>query len=216
MRLSRFHHLIRPAAVALAMAAQLPAPAAQADVLLSNLAEPTRDTSALSDVLWGAQSFINDGDSHHLTRIRAVVGGASGAPDVFAELRDGSTTGALLSTFVLPSFGGAYSARTFTPLSSVTLNPGGTYFFVLGVTGGGFGWSYAEGNKQVGTGSFAQYEYSVNKGATWTSFGGDNPFFLEVNTGGVPEPATWAMMILGFGLIGTLARRRRAVGLYPA
>ena len=27
----------------------------------------------------------------------------------------------------------------------------------------------------------------------------------------VPEPATWAMMILGFGLIGVTARRRRSV-----
>ena len=27
-------------------------------------------------------------------------------------------------------------------------------------------------------------------------------------TGAVPEPATWAMMIGGFGLIGSLARRR--------
>lgn len=30
-------------------------------------------------------------------------------------------------------------------------------------------------------------------------------------TSAVPEPATWAMMIMGFGLVGTLARRRRAV-----
>jgi len=28
----------------------------------------------------------------------------------------------------------------------------------------------------------------------------------------VPEPATWAMMILGFGALGTAARRRRTVG----
>ena len=210
MRLSRFHHLIRPAFVALALAAPLAAPAARADVLLSNLAEPTRDTSALSDVLWGAQSFLNDGDSHNLASIRAVVGGAGGAPVVFAELRDGSTSGTVLSTFALPSFTGAYSARTFTPLSSVTLNPGGTYFFLLGVTGGGIGWSYAEGNNQVGTGSFGQYEYSENQGATWTNYGVDNPFFLEVNVGGVPEPAAWAMMILGFGLAGAALRRRSA------
>ena len=27
--------------------------------------------------------------------------------------------------------------------------------------------------------------------------------------GGVPEPATWAMMIMGFGFVGNAARRRR-------
>lgn len=31
------------------------------------------------------------------------------------------------------------------------------------------------------------------------------------STGGVPEPATWAMMILGLGLIGSSIRRRRVV-----
>lgn len=30
-------------------------------------------------------------------------------------------------------------------------------------------------------------------------------------TGGIPEPATWAMMILGFGFVGLAARRRRAI-----
>lgn len=30
---------------------------------------------------------------------------------------------------------------------------------------------------------------------------------------GVPEPAAWAMMIMGFGLVGVISRRRRAVGL---
>jgi len=29
-------------------------------------------------------------------------------------------------------------------------------------------------------------------------------------SGGVPEPATWALMLLGFGAIGTAMRRRRA------
>jgi hypothetical protein len=30
-------------------------------------------------------------------------------------------------------------------------------------------------------------------------------------TGAVPEPATWGMMVLGFGLVGAAARRRRGV-----
>jgi len=37
----------------------------------------------------------------------------------------------------------------------------------------------------------------------------DNVTFDEV--GGVPEPSAWAMMIMGFGGVGALMRRRRAI-----
>ncbi len=33
----------------------------------------------------------------------------------------------------------------------------------------------------------------------------------QIYVGGIPEPATWAMMILGFGVIGSALRRRRQV-----
>ena len=32
----------------------------------------------------------------------------------------------------------------------------------------------------------------------------------------VPEPATWAMLIAGFGGVGALMRRRRSVGQFAA
>jgi PEP-CTERM motif len=54
---------------------------------------------------------------------------------------------------------------------------------------------------------------SFNIGA----LGGDNvgPVLDNVNLsiapGAVPEPATWMMMILGFGLIGSAMRRRKAI-----
>ena len=35
--------------------------------------------------------------------------------------------------------------------------------------------------------------------------------FIPVVAAGVPEPATWGMMILGFGLVGTALRLRRKV-----
>jgi hypothetical protein len=44
------------------------------------------------------------------------------------------------------------------------------------------------------------------------STGAANGYVVEYRlapSGGVPEPATWAMMILGFGLAGTMVRRRR-------
>lgn len=48
-------------------------------------------------------------------------------------------------------------------------------------------------------------------GATFSST--QNSFeFDNIAVGGVPEPVTWAMMIAGFGLIGSTLRRRRAVG----
>ncbi len=60
-------------------------------------------------------------------------------------------------------------------------------------------------------------------GETTSNFhSGGDPFQLRVNelnlayngstvVGGVPEPASWAMMIAGFGLIGATMRRRAAV-----
>jgi hypothetical protein len=35
----------------------------------------------------------------------------------------------------------------------------------------------------------------------------------SIATGAVPEPATWAMMIAGFGLVGAVARRRRTLAV---
>jgi hypothetical protein len=41
--------------------------------------------------------------------------------------------------------------------------------------------------------------------------GAFDAFQIGDGNGAVPEPATWAMMILGFGLVGAAARRRTAV-----
>ncbi len=38
-------------------------------------------------------------------------------------------------------------------------------------------------------------------------------YFLSQGGNGVPEPATWAMLIAGFGLVGAAARRRNSSGV---
>ena len=45
---------------------------------------------------------------------------------------------------------------------------------------------------------------------TATVGGNGGVFFDNLSvTGGVPEPAVWAMMLAGFGLMGAALRRRR-------
>jgi hypothetical protein len=45
----------------------------------------------------------------------------------------------------------------------------------------------------------------------WDGGGQDNSDFIRVSVTSVPEPASWAMLIAGFGLVGAAARRRRAI-----
>ena len=186
------------------------APAAQAVVLVSNIAEPVRATTLVESALWAAQSFVNDGNSWSFSNIRTVIGDAVGGPDVVAELHQGAAPGTSITTFTVPGLAGPTGIKTILPLSAVTLAPGETYWLVFGVDGGGsFGWSYAEGNGQTGTGSLGSYAYSFDQGATWGSFGPDNPYLIEVNVTLVPETAAWALMIGGFGLAGAALRSRR-------
>jgi len=48
---------------------------------------------------------------------------------------------------------------------------------------------------------------------SFTAFSSSNAFEFDM---AVPEPATWAMMILGFGLVGFAARRRERLALAAA
>ncbi len=46
--------------------------------------------------------------------------------------------------------------------------------------------------------------------------GGDGNDYVgnfRISAGAVPEPASWAMMILGFGAVGTVARRRNRIAV---
>ena len=78
-----------------------------------------------------------------------------------------------------------------------------------------FGWGFGndiDGNGTVG--AFADYAGGDNRvsedgGNSWSVTGYDRAFRTWVEAGAVPEPASWAMLIAGFGLVGAMARRRR-------
>ncbi|OYU15306.1 MAG: hypothetical protein CFE37_06910 [Alphaproteobacteria bacterium PA4] len=60
------------------------------------------------------------------------------------------------------------------------------------------GWNIATGARDSGTVQFTSTQIATYTGAVF-------------NAAAVPEPASWAMLIAGFGLIGAAQRRRRAV-----
>lgn len=67
----------------------------------------------------------------------------------------------------------------------------------------------------VATGISTAISFTVSPQSS--SFGNNDPLIdgviFDGATGAVPEPATWAMMLSGFGLVGAAARRRRLKAL---
>jgi hypothetical protein len=64
---------------------------------------------------------------------------------------------------------------------------------------------------------FSFTQAATSAATTLTIFGSDSPAFIDLDdvsvveavSSGAPEPASWALMILGFGLAGGALRRRR-------
>lgn len=59
------------------------------------------------------------------------------------------------------------------------------------------------------SGHFINYTYNYDTNRYVSKAGGD--FNIDTVTVAVPEPATWLMMIAGFGLVGVAVRRKRMV-----
>ena len=101
---------------------------------------------------------------------------------------------------------GSYAAGTVLTFSLHVLNTGDT--FLSGLAGANpDGVGHAAVNN-LGRGSTVGFEDFFG--------GGDRDYndlnFSLTNSGAVPEPATWAMMILGFGFVGAALRTRRSIG----
>ena len=63
-----------------------------------------------------------------------------------------------------------------------------------------------------GTSGRVSYDLGGQAGITSATFtSSQSAFEIDALASAVPEPATWAMMMAGFGLIGGAARRRRRV-----
>jgi hypothetical protein len=79
----------------------------------------------------------------------------------------------------------------------------GTASFFAGVS------TVGDGGGKANFGNSAHFSFILPKDVTFTS--GSGVSFTAV--GGVPEPSTWAMMLVGFGTIGAAMRRRRNIAI---
>lgn len=117
---------------------------------------------------------------------------------------------------VVNIFGSALTA-TASELRFNFADPNGTYFqfaeFPLGAGGERHFWCLETGFGCTGNGlgpANAEAAYSVGGYVTQPRFG--LATIATANTTiGVPEPAAWALLIGGFGLVGGMQRRQRSV-----
>jgi hypothetical protein len=125
--------------------------------------------------------FSGAGGSTDISNVNLTFSDFAGGP-----LPESFVGGQILSGTYLPSNYGDYE---FTFFDNVT--------------------SFAGFNTLTGNGTWTLYVDDVFPEDGGTVAGG---WSLDIVTsaGGVPEPATWAMMIGGFGLAGTAIRRRRS------
>jgi hypothetical protein len=129
------------------------------------------------------------------------------ANDAILNVTSGFTTG----------FSFFYTSST---AASVTvydgLNATGNVLGSLALTANAFGCPGDPGGafscwSPVGV-AFSGTAFSIDFGGTANQSGFDNITFGSARPGVIPEPATWAMLIAGFGLVGfAMRRRQRAV-----
>jgi hypothetical protein len=163
-------------------------------------------TAGLSGVLAQIDVMVGGNIAYPMNlRLRPVTGGVIDANDsnIIASFSftapDWNTTGPLI-----------YPGPTSVNVSSAGLSvtAGSQYAFTLDSAAdpaGLGGWAHYSGSYQGGQGYYRNSAASI-----FASAGADHAFATFVETSSaVPEPSTWAMMLLGFGAIGFAMRRRK-------
>lgn len=107
-------------------------------------------------------------------------------------------------TLSLGGTGGTVTGQAYGGTNNTALSLANLFGAIGPLSGGAYSGS--------SSGSFvaSANPYALTLGATITrSSAGTSTGDLNLTVGAVPEPATWAMMLLGFGGIGMTMRRRR-------
>jgi hypothetical protein len=121
--------------------------------------------------------------------------------------------GTILGELYTVSFAYSRNAASAPATATATVSAGGSFLNVIAASNDSFG---SANNFLWKTGSFTFVGTGNNETITLAATipGNGGVFFDAVSVSGaaVPEPATWALMIGGFGMAGAALRRRRALG----
>ena len=161
--------------------------------------------SVVSDAQFSHSSFVSYGDHTTGTGLYLVANGAlDGTTTVY---RSSAITVAAGTTYSFGAFfANDYPANPATIDFRVALGGGtptsiGTYT----IADGAGVWNGASQSFNTGTATSVVLSFvDLNTQSNGNDFGIDDVTL----TATVPEAATWAMMIAGFGLVGVVARRR--------
>jgi hypothetical protein len=207
-------------AVALILAAAGPA---RADVVVSNLSDPSFQIEGIDSGEFIAQSFSTGGQGYTLTDIQASLAapggeGVTGPGYLYGD--SGGHPGSLLATFTSTTLflSNAPSTVTFTTPTSATLQAGQEYWFELSIynnTANAYGWALTPSTSVAGVGSLGTLALSSDGGASWTPDAFALSALLQVDGtpfgASVTEPSSaLAVGFAALAALGVWARRRAA------
>ena len=167
------------------------ASAGAAQTLVYNIGGGQTATFSGGVILTGESNQTTDNTNVYATASSSVIGGA-----------DPSLANPLVVTFSAPVKN--FQIQILNALAGnyeLSDNAGNTDFFSLATTGGSI--------QTVGfaaTGTVVDVSY-LSTPTAW-DFAIDNVTFNQP-LGGIPEPSTWAVMLVGFGAIGAAMRSQR-------
>lgn len=181
---------------------------AATEQLISDFSNDTAGSApsyAPTGYAWSGSAVVQDTTSG-LGAEPALAGGAYGAGN-YLDIEGGKS-----ETLTVPGSAGfkaigmyVGSLDTFNKLT-FTLADGSHVTYTgndMGLASGA-----ANGN-QTAANTNGVFQFHFDQSVTGVQFQSTtNSFEIGSVTGGVPEPATWALMILGLGMIGAAARRR--------